>query len=253
VEDDFCGYERGTKAYIAYDLITRRVTVSCDVIFDGEARWDWSGGEQDGGHEIEDGGDFIVQYRVPDDDAGYYHGQEGREVAEAREFSPPEAGEPPTPPGRGDVVPINGVHYDNPLFDIDDEHLDADYNNEPLRFRSMSELIGPAVPPGQVLRELSSSESDRLFAISAKELTTVVEAVQEMLWRRAMMDELRTIKENNTWELTKLPSSRRAIGLKWVFKVKKNEHGDVVRHKARLVVKGYAQRQGVDLALVGVP
>jgi hypothetical protein len=32
----------------------------CDVIFDEEARWDWFGGEQDGGHEIEDGGNFTV-------------------------------------------------------------------------------------------------------------------------------------------------------------------------------------------------
>jgi hypothetical protein len=74
----------------------------------------------------------------------------------------------------------------------------------------------------------------------------VAKAVQEMLWCRTMMEELCAIEENNTWELTELPSSRRAIGLKWVFKVKKNKHGDVVRHKARLVVKGYAQCQGVD-------
>jgi hypothetical protein len=38
------------------------------------------------------------------------------------------------------------VHYDNPLFDAED--FDADYHNEPLRFRTMSDLIGPAVPLG---------------------------------------------------------------------------------------------------------
>jgi hypothetical protein len=174
-------------------------------------------------------------------------------VVEAGEFPSPEAGEPPTPSGIGDAAPINGVLYDNRLFDVDDEHLDADYDNELLRFRSMSELIGPAVPPGQVPRELPSSESDHLFAISVEEPATVVEAVQEMLWRRAMMEELRAIEENNTWELTELPSGRHTIGLKWVFKVKKNEHGDVVRHKARLVIKGYAQRQGVDFEEVFTP
>jgi hypothetical protein len=46
--------------------------------------------------------------------------------------------------------------------------------------------------------------------------------------------------------LTQLPPDRKAMGLKWVFKTKKDENGDVVRNKARLVVKGYSQRQGID-------
>jgi hypothetical protein len=46
--------------------------------------------------------------------------------------------------------------------------------------------------------------------------------------------------------LADLPPGRRAIGLKWVFKVKRDEHGNITKHKARLVVKGYAQRRGID-------
>jgi hypothetical protein len=61
-----------------------------------------------------------------------------------------------------------------------------------------------------------------------------------------MAEELAAIEENETWSLTTLPAHRQAIGLKWVFKVKRDEQGAVVRHKARLVVKGYAQRQGID-------
>jgi hypothetical protein len=88
------------------------------------------------------------------------------------------------------------IHYDNPLFDVEDH--DVDYHNEPLRFRSMTDLIGPAVPPGQVPRELSSSESDRLFAVSAEEPTTVKEATQQMVWKRATIEELQPIEENMT-------------------------------------------------------
>jgi hypothetical protein len=58
---------------------------------------------------------------------------------------------------------------------------------------------------------------------------------------------------NGTWELTQLPPDRKAIGLKWVFKTKKDEKGDVVRNKARLVVKGYSQRQGIDYEEVVAP
>jgi hypothetical protein len=50
-----------------------------------------------------------------------------------------------------------------------------------------------------------------------------------------------------------LPKGHRAIGLKWVFKIKKNEHGEVVKHKARLVAKGYVQRQGIDYEEVFAP
>jgi hypothetical protein len=47
-----------------------------------------------------------------------------------------------------------------------------------------------------------------------------------------MREEMKAIEDNDTWELTSLPAGHRAIGLKWVYKVKRNEAGDVVRHKA---------------------
>jgi hypothetical protein len=61
-----------------------------------------------------------------------------------------------------------------------------------------------------------------------------------------MAEEMKANQENDTWELTSLPTRHRAICLKWVCKVKRNEVGEVVRHKAHLVVKGYVQRAGID-------
>jgi hypothetical protein len=43
------------------------------------------------------------------------------------------------------------------------------------------------------------------------------------------------------------------IGLKWGFKVKRDEHVAVVKHKARLVVNGYAQKRGIDYDEVFAP
>jgi hypothetical protein len=65
-------------------------------------------------------------------------------------------------------------------------------------------------------------------------------------WIRAMNEELDQIEKNNTWELVPRPEDKNVIGSNWVFKNKKNEKGQVVRNKARLVCKGYAQVEGRD-------
>jgi hypothetical protein len=65
-------------------------------------------------------------------------------------------------------------------------------------------------------------------------------------WIRAMNEELDQIEKNNTWELVPRPEDKNVIGSKWVFKNKMNEKGQVVRNKARLVYKGYAQVEGQD-------
>ena len=61
-----------------------------------------------------------------------------------------------------------------------------------------------------------------------------------------MNDELDQIKKNHTWELVPRPHDKNVIGTKWIFKNKLNENGDVIRKKARLVCKGYAQQEGID-------
>lgn len=61
-----------------------------------------------------------------------------------------------------------------------------------------------------------------------------------------MMDEMDSITDNKTWVLVDPPPSHRPIGLKWVYKVKRDERGAIVKYKARLVVKGYVQQAGID-------
>ncbi|XP_069151908.1 uncharacterized protein [Solanum lycopersicum] len=54
------------------------------------------------------------------------------------------------------------------------------------------------------------------------------------------------IKKNGTWQLVDRHRNRKVIGVKWIFKRKLNTDGTICKHKARLVVKGYAQQYGVD-------
>ena len=54
------------------------------------------------------------------------------------------------------------------------------------------------------------------------------------------------IQKNNTWTLVDRPEGRKVIGVKWVFRTKLNADNSINKHKAKLVVKGYAQIFGVD-------
>ena len=65
-------------------------------------------------------------------------------------------------------------------------------------------------------------------------------------WKAAADSEYKSLIENETWELVELPSDRKPIGCKWVFKVKHGSDGKVERFKGRLVAKGYAQKYGID-------
>lgn len=65
-------------------------------------------------------------------------------------------------------------------------------------------------------------------------------------WKIAMCEEIESHKKNGTWELAMLPNGRKAIKAKWVFKLKRDENGNIIRYKARLVAKGCAQKSGLD-------
>ncbi|KAF2889582.1 hypothetical protein ILUMI_16592 [Ignelater luminosus] len=69
---------------------------------------------------------------------------------------------------------------------------------------------------------------------------------EELNWREAMEDKLNSLSENQTWKLVDLPTGKRAIENRWVYRVKNNPDGTVDRFKVRLVVKEYAQKPGED-------
>jgi hypothetical protein len=65
-------------------------------------------------------------------------------------------------------------------------------------------------------------------------------------WQKAMKTELDLLTEKGTWELVQKPPDAVPISNKWIFVKKWNKDGEVVRYRARLVAKGYAQRPGFD-------
>jgi hypothetical protein len=61
------------------------------------------------------------------------------------------------------------------------------------------------------------------------------------------------IEKNQTWELVDMPTHKQPIGVKWVYRTKLNADGTINKHKARIVVKGYAQVFGVDFSETYAP
>ena len=61
-----------------------------------------------------------------------------------------------------------------------------------------------------------------------------------------MQKELGQIERNKVWNLVPRPTNYPNIGIKWVFRNKMDELGNVVRNKARLVAQGYNQEKGID-------
>jgi hypothetical protein len=65
-------------------------------------------------------------------------------------------------------------------------------------------------------------------------------------WKKAINLEYNALMDKMTWRLVKLPKGRKALGSKWVFKVKLKTDGTLDKYKARLVAKGYDQVEGID-------
>ncbi|MCO5593642.1 hypothetical protein L7F22_047658 [Adiantum nelumboides] len=82
--------------------------------------------------------------------------------------------------------------------------------------------------------------------VQHNEPTIFQEAIKKSEWESAVDDEMDAFVKNDTWNLVGLPSGKKAIGSKWVYKFKCKLDGSVERYKAKLVAKGYAQTQGLD-------
>ena len=104
-------------------------------------------------------------------------------------------------------------------------------------------------------RQNKGIPAERLSYMARTQLLTEPESWKEMQklpeheklkWTKAADEEINSLKQLETWQLTELPPGKQAIGCKWIFKIKHDSEGEVHRYKARLVAKGYTQKYGED-------
>lgn len=111
-----------------------------------------------------------------------------------------------------------------------------------------SERANKGIPPERLINEINIIEKIE----EPKSLKEVMSSKYKKEWLQSMKEEMESLKENNTWILSDLPEGKKAIGCKWVFKVKTNVDG-VHRFKARLVAQGFSQKYGSDYDEIFAP
>nr|GFB39486.1 hypothetical protein [Tanacetum cinerariifolium] len=94
----------------------------------------------------------------------------------------------------------------------------------------------------------SKSTNSCLFSclLSSIEPANVAEALRDADWISAMQEELDQFARLIVWRLVPRPESKSVIKTKWIIKNKKDESSLVIRNKARLVIVGYSQQEGID-------
>jgi len=71
-----------------------------------------------------------------------------------------------------------------------------------------------------------------------------IESPHRIEWEKAMQEEINIMKERKVWELVRKPGDSKVLGCRWVYTVKRDDLGNIVRFKARLVAQGYKQIKG---------
>jgi hypothetical protein len=126
---------------------------------------------------------------------------------------------------------------------------EEDDSNELTESEEEVEQLTPVVRRSERIRKLverySSPDFRSAFVLTAiddepKSVGEVVDSTEGKIWKDSMVEEMKSLYKNETWDLVKLSSGRNHVGSKRVFKKKRNSIGQVEKFKARLVVKGYS-------------
>ncbi|GJX37159.1 ribonuclease H-like domain, reverse transcriptase, RNA-dependent DNA polymerase [Tanacetum coccineum] len=217
----YLGNEQGSKAYRLFDPTTQKICVSRDVKFkENEDMRLKVNNDSEHINDEHEWTDFKIEKLEVTRE---HHDQGDQPIEEDNEF--------PNNDNDG---------YESPTMSS------PSHSQTPHTPSTSSSKENPQFTPNISTQSIYQSDS-------GLNLTTNSHSHFDHTPLRAMKVELDSINRNNTWELTTLPKGHKAIGLKWVFKTKKDANGNIIKHRARLVAKGYIQEHGIDFEEVFAP
>ena len=206
------------------------------------------------------GGDH--QYEPPEFDVRAEHEIEPK----ASEATPADTAECPS----DSASPINAGTSSESQDSVDQEHVSPDqpHQNDDTSSESQDSVDQERASPDQphhkmyngirirVQHPVGESEATHVAQeaeVEPKSYAQALTSPQREEWIRAMVTELRSLKERGTFIPTKIQSGRSLVDTKWVFKIKRDSKGKIERFKARIVARGFTQIPGLDFCETYAP
>ncbi|GJT94783.1 retrovirus-related pol polyprotein from transposon TNT 1-94 [Tanacetum coccineum] len=151
-------------------------------------------------------------------------------------------------------VPIPEIPSDQPSSSdsihtiVHPDHQISEHNSKWTKDHPLENIIGELARPVSTRLQL---HEQALFCyydafLTAVEPKTYKDALTQACWIEAMQEELNEFERLEVWELVPRPDKVMVITLKWIYKVKLDELGGILKNKARLVARGYRQEEGID-------
>ncbi|GJT56298.1 retrovirus-related pol polyprotein from transposon TNT 1-94 [Tanacetum coccineum] len=128
------------------------------------------------------------------------------------------------------------------------DHQVSEHNSKWTKDHPLENIIGDLDRPVSTRLQI---HEQALFCYYDAFLTSVEpknykDALTQACWIEAMQEELHEFERLEVWELVPPPDKAFVITLKWIYKVKLDELGGILKNKARLVAHGYRQEEGID-------
>ena len=209
------GFSEESKGYRLYNTSTKKIVVSRDVVFEETKGWNRNQNQEN----------IETELKWNDDDLPW-----GESDSDGEE----EVGGP---------VTVAEDTQEEPQATVREGRRQTrppSYLRDYVTYVTENEAFG-------------EDDEVNMVQINSSDPSTFTDAQMCINWREAMDAEVDSIEKNHTWELSDLPYGAKCIGVKWIYKTKLNELGEVSKYKARLVAKGYALEHEVDYTEVYAP